>query len=522
MVLPIERRLDRARAADRSSASRDERAPVPAREADSLRSLSDSFEPASTRRLVVAPAAVPTDLRLSAAGPRLRDAEGRQVMLRGVNAGGRSKWAPYFPFPFAESGRADQKDAQRFDEACAAYLDGAAKLGHNFLRVPFVWEAVEPERGRFDNTYLTRLERMVDLAGARGMRVMLDAHQDLIGSAYGGDGFPPWALSRPTAKQPFYGKVLWGLGYQFDGNVRRDFSSFWRNDNGIQDAFSDMWRMMATRFATKTNVIGFEIFNEPAAGREPSTAWARDTLTEFHSRLGATIRGIAPRALVAFGVSGADGLQAKTETQRPQGAGWIFAPHYYDAPRVTLGLLGASRLAPLFGKFRPELAVRNWAAHGKAWQVPVVVGEFGIPRGAQGSAEYLRKTYEALDSHLLSGAAWEYSTSIDDWNHEGMSLMGPGGTLTSASAEAMRPYPAAIGGTLQHFSWDSESKRGAVSYAATTGQTSEIMMPTALVGSGHVTLRATGTAQLSWRYEGGRIEVHADRGGRAILYFSVK
>jgi hypothetical protein len=37
---------------------------------------------------------------LVADGTLIRDSLGRQVTLRGVNAGGRSKFAPYMPFDF--------------------------------------------------------------------------------------------------------------------------------------------------------------------------------------------------------------------------------------------------------------------------------------------------------------------------------------------------------------------------------------------------------------------------------------
>ena len=69
--------------------------------------------------------------RLRASGTALIDAAGRQVLLRGVNAGGRSKLPPFLPFPFAESARPDQADAPPFDEAVAAlrcHRQGAVAL----------------------------------------------------------------------------------------------------------------------------------------------------------------------------------------------------------------------------------------------------------------------------------------------------------------------------------------------------------------------------------------------------------
>src|SRR5579871_341231 len=67
--------------------------------------------------------------QLVAKGTELRDALGRVVFLRGVDAGGRSKFAPFVPFDFSANG---------FDAALAAYLDRAASWGIDVLRVPFV------------------------------------------------------------------------------------------------------------------------------------------------------------------------------------------------------------------------------------------------------------------------------------------------------------------------------------------------------------------------------------------------
>ena len=46
----------------------------------------------------------PEDTPIHAEGTALLDGHGRRVMLRGVNAGGRSKFAPYMPFDYEEGG----------------------------------------------------------------------------------------------------------------------------------------------------------------------------------------------------------------------------------------------------------------------------------------------------------------------------------------------------------------------------------------------------------------------------------
>jgi len=101
--------------------------------------------PATCEALLAAPPALAT-ARLTVDGARFRDALGREVLLRGVNAGGRAKLPPFFAFPFAESGVAAQAGAPAFDVAVGRYLDRVAAWGLDVIRLPFTWEAAEPTR----------------------------------------------------------------------------------------------------------------------------------------------------------------------------------------------------------------------------------------------------------------------------------------------------------------------------------------------------------------------------------------
>src|SRR5262249_43056763 len=122
----------------------------------------------------IAPPVLPSSA-LHTEGTTLRDALGRVVFLRGVDAGGRSKFAPFAPFDF---------DATGYDAALSAYLDRAASWGVNTLRVPFVWAAVEPTAGAYDADFLARYDALLDGAWARGMYTVVDFHQDVYADVF--------------------------------------------------------------------------------------------------------------------------------------------------------------------------------------------------------------------------------------------------------------------------------------------------------------------------------------------------
>ena len=103
-------------------------------------------------------------------GTHLRDADGRIALLRGVNA----RVAGVFDVTFAD-GRAPLEDIPALTAGDCRRMRA---LGLDFLRLPINWSALEPAMGSFDDAYLDRVDAAVQCAGAAGMYVMIDLHQD--------------------------------------------------------------------------------------------------------------------------------------------------------------------------------------------------------------------------------------------------------------------------------------------------------------------------------------------------------
>lgn len=407
-------------------------------------------------------------LRLTAHGSRLLDALGREVLLRGVNCGGRSKIPPFFPFPFVESGRSDSERAPAFDQAVATYCDRLVDWGLNVVRLPFSWEALEPQRGSHDERWLSRYTDLAAAIGDRGLRVIVDFHQDVFGRPWFGDGFPLWACDRPIIDPPPV-SPQWFMGYLNSDDVRRNYDRFWNDDDGIRTAFSSMWRTMAARLWQLDCVIGFEVFNEPGWGNADPTVWAKETLTPFYSELAAAIRQAAPNSLVFFDATGVDAISGEAYMDRPDGDGLVFAPHYYDPAALLEGRWdGGSDIATPIGR---------WRETGDGWDVPVLLGEFGISPSGEGAADYVRANYSALDQHLLHATLWEYSATVDDWNDEDMSIVDGYGNERPTVAALVRPFPAATPGTLTGFSWDPRRRTGEWRFDAEPGLVGELAVP---------------------------------------------
>jgi endoglycosylceramidase len=407
----------------------------------------------------------PSSSQLSADGTRVIDEHGREITLRGVNAGGRSKMPPYVPFDYVEGA---------YEEALDVYLDRAQSWGLNILRVPFSWQAVEPVEGSVDEAFLQRYDALIDGAWERGMWVIVDFHQDIYAENYCGDGFPSWTLHREDLPEPHFDCPEWFMKYLFDSEVKAAYDDFWADTYGARTAFKTMWALMATRYAQHPGVIGFEVINEPHSGTMEDAEWAPDIVTPFYSEMIAHIQSVAPDKLVFFDSTGLDAISATTHLERPEGDQIVFAPHFYDAAIFA----GADQLTLDY-----EPALQRWKDLGDSWGIPVILGEFGIQPEHNDASPYVRAHYDAFDSIGLHATYWEYSTSTEVWNHETLSVTDAGGVEYSAVVdELVRPYPQAVAGATITSRYEAETATYELVYEGESEGITEVVLPQRLFG----------------------------------------
>ncbi len=190
-------------------------------------------------------------------GRWLVDGSGRVRIDHGVNM--VYKRAPYVPA------------ATGFGDDDAAFL---ARNGFTSVRLGLIWKAVEPQPGKYDDTYLSRVRNTVNVLHEHGIVALLDFHQDLFNERYQGEGAPDWAVqddglpAQPQAGFPgnYFGMpALW-----------RAFDHFWANDAGpggvgLQDRYAAAWKHVAGYFRGTPGVLGIDVFNEPFPGSQWST-----------------------------------------------------------------------------------------------------------------------------------------------------------------------------------------------------------------------------------------------------------
>jgi endoglycosylceramidase len=245
-------------------------------------------------------------------GPWLTDAQGRRLILHGIDVVGKcgggatARLTSYGPCVGPAQGprpafvlTPTAKDpGRRFTAADARTL---AHLGFDVVRLGVVWEGLEPgprgsranepaycsahragrpfpRLGRADpysaralNAYLAKVDTLVGLLRGAGLRVVIDMHQDDYGSFFhnantpgpwNGEGAPAWATC--TDHVAFRPTKFWFPDYHQPAEETAIHHFFMNDVTGdLQGQFDRVWKAVARHFAGNPDVIGYEVYNEP-------------------------------------------------------------------------------------------------------------------------------------------------------------------------------------------------------------------------------------------------------------------
>ncbi|MBN2160505.1 MAG: cellulase family glycosylhydrolase [Spirochaetes bacterium] len=370
------------------------------------------------------PAQVPAPLRSE--GGRFKDTGGGTVILRGINMAGNSKVPPFTPITDAST------------------LDPLPGWGINLIRLIFTWEAYEPTRCSYNESYLSYYERATAWARERGIYVIVDFHQDAYSrfSINGcGDGFPPWAVPEEIELiTPDNGEACssWGVQMLVDLSHHQTWADFHRDTYGAKTRYLNMVESVAERMAKHPNVIGYDIINEP---------WGTDAeLHDLYEKIAARIRGRHPDTILFVPPHAIDSSGMSTCTiEKPLFDNFAFSPHYYDGVVLLMkAWLGAS----------PADALNRLRGTAVAWECPMLLGEFGAPAETAGVEGYMEAQFDWLDSYWVSSAQWNYTPGWredvkDGWNMEDLSITDVSGNTRANFTP--RPYPQRIAGTPGEF-----------------------------------------------------------------------
>jgi endoglycosylceramidase len=353
--------------------------------------------------------------------PPLTDAQGRTLLLHGVNLSESAK-------------RADGRTSWHTFEDYARLRD----WGLHAVRLLVFWDALEPEPGVIDEAYIDRVEERVGWARQLGLIVILDLHQDIYSTKYTGDGAPDWACL--DEGQPFEPVDPWWMR-NLQPAVRTAWNNFWETDS-LQEHYREAFARLAERFVGDTTVIGYDLMNEPFGYYNPAD-FEKNQLAPFYAKLGQRLHAVDPDKLLFY--EPLSPLNAGLPSQIGDMAGLpaVYYPHFYQ--------LEVHEGKPYSGdqnEMRWAVGLRQREA-GK-WQRPLLFGEIGVIAGVQGAEAYIRDLTNLLDERRFGWFYWNYDRGSDS----GFNLLDPDGHEFPVLDVLVRVYPLRTAGELVRFRTD--------------------------------------------------------------------
>ncbi|MGM0577883.1 MAG: glycoside hydrolase family 5 protein [Myxococcota bacterium] len=362
-------------------------------------------------------------------GAFIVDAQGRTIVLHGVNASNDAKW-----------------DEERLPWQGPEDFQDLADAGFDNVRLLTFWAAIMPEEGVVDDDYLDAYAQRVQWAADAGLTIIVDMHQDIYGYGFGGNGAPAWSCDQEHY-DAYESTSPWWMNYTNE-HVRACFDHLVDDDATFQH-FADAWVAMADRVGDHPDVVGFDLMNEPNWGSYDVLEFVPQIWQPRMEQLSAAIREVAPDRLVFFQAPPLFAAGAAAEFEPAADAGTALTPHYYH-PTVHEG----DDYVPAHDNDidRALDAIDETAAN--LGDVPVWMGEFGAYPGNPTTPAYTETLVGEMASRLWGWAWWSDDTG------GGFSLRDSDGEFVEAVLEPLsHPYARRVPGPLLEQAMDFDAGR---------------------------------------------------------------
>ena len=419
-------------------------------------------------------------------GSWLTNSDGQVVMLHGLNE--VYKVAPGEP------------SAGGFSDDDAAFL---AANGFNAVRVGIIWSDLEPEPGVFNTAYLASIEQTVQTLGNHGIYSILDFHQDAYSSQFGGEGAPDWAVQAGGAANP---SLPFPYNEFFNPAETQAWDSFWSNADapngiGLEDNYAQMLEYVANAFNGNSNVVGFELMNEPSAGSQTlstlfgSPFFDSQELTPFYNQGADAIRAVDPTTPIFYEPDVLSNAGLPIHLGTVDATNTVFS--FHDYCEFDLGSLGCLP--------NPATIADNAVSYAQSQGIPAFMTEFGASSDETG----ISASMQAANQNLIGWTEWAYTgqgditTTASPPSSESLvynpELPPTGSNVNTANLDTLaEPYPQVISGTPTSwsfengtfdFSYSTEEADGMGSFAA--GSHTTISVPAVEFPDGY-TVSVTG------------------------------
>jgi endoglycosylceramidase len=348
--------------------------------------------------------------------PGIYDAEGRRVILRGVNYNVLGDyWVANAAIPATKSYASED-------------IQMMARYGFNCVRLLFSWSLLEPQPGIYNDGYIQQIRSVIEECAKYNIYVMLDMHQDAYGKYIatpldttcnspnkGWDGAPLWATytdGESTCQA--------GSGRESAPAVYHAFQNFWDNTNSIQDNCIAAWQQLVSATSQYENLLGYDLLNEPGLGYKEPYDSEMAKLSNYYGRLIEAIRTaegnysmhhiVFIENPVTYKGSGIIGLP---DASLSSDDNLVAAPHHYFESIINYPVTieaGYNTLLSAAAKYSAALFIGEWGFFGAPANDVNKVKRFAAAEDANfGSSTWWQWCQAPGDPHSISWDGNSYS-----------------------------------------------------------------------------------------------------------------
>jgi endoglycosylceramidase len=334
----------------------------------------------------------------------------------------------------------------------------------NGARFILEWAAVEPDDGVFDETYLDAVATRIGWLEAADIAVVLDMHEDVFGVGFasgGGDGAPLWACDASNYES-FMPSNPWALENLEPGVIACDTGIF--TGAALQAKFAAAWQKVAERLKGFSNVIGFDIYNEPFYWGPTRQAFEQTMLGPLYEKVVAQVRTEAPGWVAFLEPTGERNLGGTTYLLPPSFGNYVYAPHSYDTGAETGNGFDPTDAPGLIANIA-ALAREAKGLGGALW-----IGEYGGENGWSGIADYMKATYDGAGAVAASTMIWDYTK-------DGYGLLNYDGSEAEPLVDSVAlPYPERVAGDPVSWTFDTPTATFVATYHPRSGVTAPTVL----------------------------------------------
>ncbi|OAA41277.1 cellulase [Metarhizium rileyi] len=365
-------------------------------------------------------------------------------------------------------------------------------LGLNIVRLGHSWAGAEPVRGQYNQTFLDTMKKQVKMAEDHGLYVLVDVHQDVLAGQLCGHGVPDWFVKqdwvskdrgfpyplKPTpfpvdkdgfpSPQSLCGTIDWSLSY-LSVAVGNAFGRLYNNYDGLGDAFAAYWKKLASEYVKTTNVVGYNLLNEPWAG----DTWADPTLLVpgvadhkvlegLWNRAAEQIRLVDNETLIWFEGVTLDILSGFNNVPLGDGSKSVHSYHYYKPPQL--------------GSISTTLGNRH--KDNERLKTAGVLTELTFWMGDDKQMKGLADAMLATDANMVSWIGWAYENLYNGTS---------GQPYPELARHYSRAYPAAVAGSPESFGFDEISATFKLQFTSDPNidAPTEIILPVSAFSDGY-------------------------------------